>query len=66
MRKAFRVQCDFYDPEADEYLRCYYLFKSLFRIRDTEARRANVGVEKLISTEHLYLLARTGTGESLI
>ena len=66
LRKAFRVHCDFYDPEADEYLRCYYLFKNLFRLRDSEARQANFGVEKLISTEHLYLLARTGTAESLI
>ena len=26
MRKAFRVNCDFYDPESDEFLRCQYLF----------------------------------------
>jgi len=50
LKKAFRVQCDFYDPEADEYLQCKYLFKNLFLLRDSEARQANVGVEKLIST----------------
>ena len=58
MKKAFRVQCDFYEPESDEWLRCQYLFKNLYILRDQAAREANVGPEHLISTEHLYMLAR--------
>lgn len=58
MKKAFRVQCDFYEPESDEWLRCQYLFKNLYILRDQVAREANVGPECLISTEHLYMLAR--------
>ena len=45
LHKAFRVQCDFYDPESDEYLKCWYLFKNLYELRDTEARSMNSGVE---------------------
>ena len=64
IRKAFKVYCDFYAPESDEYLQCLYLFRELYQLREREAQNRNVSVESLISTEHLYMLARTGVAGS--
>lgn len=68
VRKALRVYCDFYDPDSDTFLKCQYLFKKLYHLRDSQARLRNIGVERLIKTEHLYLLARAGdsSGKSLV
>ena len=54
------MQCDFYEPESDEWLSCQYLFRNLFMLRDAEARENNIGPELIISNEHLYGMARAG------
>jgi len=65
LRKAFRVCCDHFRPESDEWLRCQYLFRNLFVLRDETAQLANTGAEQLISNEHLYMMARQAEGELL-
>lgn len=66
LRKAFRVHCDFFEPDSDEWLGCKYLFENLYMLRDSEARGSNVGPEQLLSNEHLYLMARAGTKTDLL
>ena len=60
------MQCDFYEPESDEWLSCQYLFRNLFMLRDKEAREINLGTEQLVTNEHLYLMARAGVKTDLV
>jgi len=66
LRKAFRVHCDFYEPESDEWLSCQFLFKNLFFYRDEVAQEINLGPEELLSNEQLYLMARSGRKTDLL
>ena len=51
--------CDFYEPESDEFLKCQYVFKVLYILRDSYARNRDIPPLEILSDQTLYAIART-------
>ena len=49
---------DFYDPSKKDYLLAYYVFKTLYELRDIAAQEVDVHVKMICSDQVLLALSR--------
>ena len=56
--KVFNKLMDFYDPGKKDYLLAYYVFKTLYELRDITAQDVDVHVKMICSDQVLLSLSR--------
>ena len=57
-QSAFKKLIDFYDPKSDDYLKTYFAFKAMYKLRDVYAQKIDVSVKMISSDQVLLTLSK--------